>query len=490
MRAAVARALELARGGTDRFVLELPTGYGKTSAGPLVFRAFREAGLCWKAIHVFPLRAVLHKTLKEYVSKYSDISFTYQDGDVTLTEQGYVKSADFSIGDYVLTTVDSFIHNLFKAPVSELHRIAGRSRAIHYHVPFANIYPSCVFFDEAHISALEESGKASAALEVAVSVLAEAHVPVVVMSATMGAWKKKLFRGFKFVQLGSRDREDSDTIYVHDTEFERCVSKIRYTVRKINLENVAEIAKRKVKEGKRVLIVYNNLGEAANLAKKLGGVLIHSRLTRTDRQKAENELAKADVVVGTSAIEAGVDVSFDVLISSADAPESVIQRVGRVCRKVDCNECQGEIYIFGEQADMFLPIKQWRLPYMEGSYISLLRSEINRDAGIAWLLGELSKFIYIPPDVLKKVFIKAGMSYVRSALVEACADESCKPESAFPVSLDKANELPIDKIYINGTFEKPPKEYNISWLVSAVEKYGDFPKLVLKCYVEGLGPFC
>jgi len=46
VRNAISRALDLARSGVQHMVLELPTGYGKTVAGPHLYRAYREAGLC------------------------------------------------------------------------------------------------------------------------------------------------------------------------------------------------------------------------------------------------------------------------------------------------------------------------------------------------------------------------------------------------------------------------------------------------------------
>nr|KJR72836.1 MAG: hypothetical protein TU35_09435 [Thermoproteus sp. AZ2] len=332
MRRAIREAIALASKGVDRLVIELPTGYGKTVAGPELYRAYKEAGMCWRAIHVFPLRAILHKTLERYRGEHPDINFTYQDGDVTLTQRGYVKDPLFR-GEYVLTTIDSFIHNLLKAPIAEWHKLfMKKSRAIHYHQPFAYIYPSCVFFDEAHVAAQEESGKMMAALRAALNTLKGAEIPVVVMSATLGQWKYEVFKGFTFIELGDADAREDKRVVLKDEEFEEIFRETRYETKAIEEEEVERIAKRKAEEGKRVLVVVNDISKAMKLAKELNAVLIHSMLTRRDRYRAEAVLANAKIVVGTSAIEAGVDVSFDALISSADSVESVAQRAGRVCR--------------------------------------------------------------------------------------------------------------------------------------------------------------
>ncbi|MEM1664159.1 MAG: CRISPR-associated helicase Cas3' [Pyrobaculum sp.] len=470
MREYVRQALELVKKGHKYIVLELPTGYGKTVAGPHLYRAYRELKLCFKAIHVFPLRTLLHKTLENYTKRHGDIEFTYQDGDVSLTKRGYVKDPYFS-GEYVLTTLDSFVHNLFKAPVSELQRLA-RGAPLHYHTPFANIYPSCVFFDEAHVATLDEGGKAAAALRAAVDILKEMDVPVVVMSATMGEWKREFFRGFKFIEYRGGD------------DFEKLLESVEYETNLIEEEEVVEVARREAARGRRVLVVVNNIKKAVQWSIELGAVLIHSMLTRFDRAKAEEQLSSAKIVVGTSAIEAGVDVNFDVLITSADSPESVVQRVGRVCRYG--GSCRGSIYIFGKDAERYLGVREWRLPHKPGSYASILRNRVEPREDLEWLLRQVAREIYIDPKVLSEMFEKYRYSYVREdLLVEVSVGEEYDPQYAFPASLSR-----IDfEVYDIVDKSPVPKDERWKWLVSKVRERGDFPILYTRQYRPGLGPY-
>jgi len=491
VRRAISKAIGLARRGVQYMVLELPTGYGKTVAGPHLYRAFREAGLCWRAIHVFPLRAILHKTLSRYVCEHPDIEFTYQDGDVTLRDR-YVKDPYFR-GEYVLTTLDSFVHNLMRVPVTEMHRFLERNlRAVHYHIPFAYIYPSCVFVDEAHIAAQDETGKALAALKALLEVLRDAEVPVVVMSATLGRWKRGFFKGFTFVELGERDEEGGDRVVVYDGEFERMFSQTRYSVEVIDEAEVEKRAREKAEKGRRVLVIINNIQRAVALAKSLGAVLIHSMLTREDRQRAEGMLDGARVVVGTGAIEAGVDVSFDVLITSADSAESVVQRVGRVCRYG--GDCKGKVYLFGKSAEAYTSVREWRLPYREGSYMELLRDRVEWEQGLYWLLKQIANLIHVPPEELRKAYLKHGASFVRSALIEVCTGVSPGPERCFTASLDRAAELPVSAAVAGNCKLDPPPECKeakkcVEWLVNAVERCREVPRLILERYTPGYGPF-
>lgn len=486
MRLAIKKALDLIQEGKDKIVLELPTGYGKTVGGPKIFESFRNAGMCWKAVHVFPLRTLLHKTFKKYVETHGDIEFTYQDGDVSLKREGYVKDPYFA-GEYVLTTIDSFVHNLFKAPVAELSRVL-RGRSVHYHVPFSYIYPACVFFDEAHIMAQDEAGKAPAALKASIEMLMEAEVPVVVMSATLGEWKWEFFDGFTFVQLGRTNRSDGNIVEVHDEDFEKVIGNVEYKVEVIDEGEVLDVAKRELAENRRVLIVVNNICKAVRwhreLANSYNAVLIHSQIARGERSKAEESLESARVVVGTSAIEAGVDISFDTLITSADSPESVVQRVGRVCRYG--GGCVGKIYVFGKDADRYEGVTEWRLPYKEGSFASLLSKDQNVENKLLWVLRQLGDLLFVDPGQLSRIFWEHNYSFVRGgALLEVSTSSSYEPERSFATSIDR---IRFSVGVIDGGSVRDVDKVDAAWLRRWVEEHGDFPTLYVKDYEPGVGP--
>jgi len=221
-------------------------------------------------------------------------------------------------------------------------------------------------------------------------------------------------------------------------------------------------------------------------------------LTRGDRRVAMRKLeeAKEEPLVGTSAVEAGVDVTFDVLISSADEPESVVQRVGRVCRYgPPCGSgrmCNGELYFFGRGAEPYLSVREWRLPYAAGSYAPLLRDSVKDDAGLYAVLLRIAGQIYVHPGTLRSVFREAGYSFVRGALIEACIDERAGLEDCFTVSLDKLKNIQIEKFVVDGKEVEGPEGYGeeelARWLERIVVRYGEFPVAVLKKYEPGYGP--
>jgi CRISPR-associated endonuclease/helicase Cas3 len=318
------------------------------------------------------------------------------------------------------------------------------------------------------------------------------------MSATMGRWKSDVFKGFRFMALGNADTEEGGVTTVCDEEFECEMKNVKYTARVIEERQVVDTARQKLKEGKRVLIVVNNIKKAVDWAKALGAAVVHSMLTRRDRRTAMRKLeeAKEEPLVGTSAVEAGVDVTFDVLISSADEPESVVQRVGRVCRYgPPCGSgraCNGELYFFGRGAETYLSVREWRLPYAAGSYAPLLRDSVKDDASLYAVLLRIAGQIYVHPETLQSVFREAGYSFVRGALIEACVDEKAGLEDCFTVSLDKLKNIQIEKFVVDGKEVEGPEGYGerelAKWLKRIVVRYGEFPVVVLKKYEPGYGP--
>jgi len=80
----------------------------------------------------------------------------------------------------------------------------------------------------------------------------------------------------------------------------------------------------------------------------LSPILIHSKFSKKDRIDKVNKINEAKLVVSTQVIEAGIDTSFDVLITEASPSHNLIQRAGRVARygKGGRGKLEGEVYIF------------------------------------------------------------------------------------------------------------------------------------------------
>lgn len=110
----------------------------------------------------------------------------------------------------------------------------------------------------------------------------------------------------------------------------------------------------KAKEGKRVLVVLNTVQKAEEVHKKIKEKnfegfleLLHSRFTLNERKKKEEELEKEfknpkpqnekspKILVATQVVEASLDIDADYLFTEIAPIDSLIQRMGRVVRRVD-----------------------------------------------------------------------------------------------------------------------------------------------------------
>lgn len=106
--------------------------------------------------------------------------------------------------------------------------------------------------------------------------------------------------------------------------------------------------------GKRVLVVLEEVKEVAELYNRLKGegvFLYHGRLAEGQRRRVFGEVKRRDeaqepyLLLTTPAIEVGVDLDAEVLVTTLCPPENLLQRLGRVNRR---GRGQGKAYVVGE----------------------------------------------------------------------------------------------------------------------------------------------
>ncbi|MDW8114494.1 MAG: CRISPR-associated helicase Cas3', partial [candidate division WOR-3 bacterium] len=121
-------------------------------------------------------------------------------------------------------------------------------------------------------------------------------------------------------------------------------------------DSVEEILK-KANEGKRILVVlntiekaervYNHIKSKINSNSDIFIEILHSRFTLKERRDKENKLTqefcnpkpendkKPKILVATQVVEASLDIDADYLFTEIAPIDSLIQRMGRVMRRVD-----------------------------------------------------------------------------------------------------------------------------------------------------------
>jgi len=435
-REAIERLLGLLESGRGRVILDLPTGYGKTTAGMLVYKLLNSGTLYPedRVIHVLPLRAIVEDLAKRLAEKLGTDKVAYQAGIII---QGVNKEPFFD-ADYTVTTLDSFAHNMFKAPVTELY-----TPRRHYYIPLTRVFTAGIIFDEAHLF-ISNDKKMGTAFLTSVKILARMGNPLVIMSATLtsmlkGELRSRLGDDGVILRLGARgeERETGREVVVWDEDFTSAVgSNIKYNVGVVRMRDVVGKVVEYLGSGRRVLVIIDNRGEAVRVYNELRNRgfragLVHSWLTRRERLGITNNLKNYEALVGTSAIEAGVDVSFDVLVTTPTSALGLVQRVGRVCRDVE-EPCVGDIVLisdFGGNREGLVDyiVKKrvcWRLPFDGddcvgyGKLLEAFSESLDSDEEYEGELEDLFNLMYIPQGMLGAFLELRGFSLVREPLVE------------------------------------------------------------------------
>ena len=338
----------------------------------------RDEGLAGGLIHVAPLRSLVKRT-------YDDV-FGPCGGRLQMHGAPEDVKSPYFLSSLVVTTLDSFLWNLYRVPVAESLKIQRGASMGHYYPALLAIFTSLVVFDEGHMYLWEEpshgdpgSTGASAALA-AIAGLAWAGAPVLVETATarpgMLAKLRSVVgttRGRVSIKALKAPRGSSccpyldklvieagalDIVVDPDWESSHLVpweTRIKKSWRDV-LDDIVDDA-----SSGPVLVITNTVGEAVELYRKLEGmaprtVLVHGRLSGKDRSKAEDEIRivedKGGVVVATQVAEAGVDVNAMAVYTAAAPLESLVQRAGRACRRgrilESCHEDGGRMVIVEE----------------------------------------------------------------------------------------------------------------------------------------------
>jgi|GEM_PF-846181 len=553
MRALIERGLEVlekeVKGGKPpKIVLEAPTAYGKSTAAPLFSRILIESGWCYNFIHSLPLRAIVEdlylcllinsltgdaelrnrcKKKEVVLQEVKDAlmkvgidadSVAYQMGETILVDEegeerrqevtSKIRKEPLFNARYVVTTLDSLAYNTFRVPVTEIFDARK-----HYAIPRARIYTSAIYFDEAHMI-YEEGGDEESTMFTAfnemLKILNVAYVPLVIASATLSKSSEEHVRrtlsNCKIIKVGKESEENGDYIIVQDGEFEDSVKSIDWITEFLEEERLTEKVKELLESGLKVFVARDTIGDAIRTYDEVRRTittlkdddiaLLHSLMTKEDRKEALRKIRNARVLVATSVVEAGVDISFDSLITDGGRPPSLIQRTGRVCRELDkCKDGRARIYILknnhlSESVKKFIELKGnrrvcWRLPYETNEYAGyeellsihdsskiskglgdkpepsrenfnkIFESKINKE--LERSLKALVSPLLISSNNIKEILRKHNYELVRTSLAEVFVSDPNTTSGlnlnkvGFVVSLSKLETL-MTKECVNGLY--------------------------------------
>jgi len=166
------------------------------------------------------------------------------------------------------------------------------------------------------------------------------------MTATLPEFAKKVLENknknkkFEFIDLYKEKIKD--------------ITRHKLKLKENDIEDDIEEIIKKANEGKRILVVLNTIKKAEVVYEKIQEMefngfldLLHSRFTLNERKKKEKKLEEEfknpkmenenfpKILVATQVVEASLDIDADYLFTEIAPVDSLIQRMGRVMRRVD-----------------------------------------------------------------------------------------------------------------------------------------------------------
>jgi CRISPR-associated endonuclease/helicase Cas3 len=328
--------------------IQLPPGYGKTAI-PYALSLWALSSndiYLERSIHVLPLRSIVEDSLKRFKDGLEGIGLNANYAEKIAGAQCmFIHGSPFLQKNLAITTLDTFALLATKLPPTELRKIAHENSLGHFEIPRGALLSSAIVFDEAHLF-LEERSKKSrerslTAFITLITALLKLHIPVVLMTATLpNSWRQELKEWFirrepkLIVRTLTYDAEN-----FKDDEFDDEIKSNRMSTKFLSndIDYVKEIMEAS-KSYERVLVVTNTIRRAKELYENLREchpILLHAKFTQDDRENKLNVISDEKskwICISTQVIEAGVDISAQVLFTDIAPPCSLIQRAGRCCR--------------------------------------------------------------------------------------------------------------------------------------------------------------
>lgn len=334
---------------TNNVLLQLPTGFGKTFLG-LGYALKTNKKRIFYTLPVTTIIEDVYQRLKDYIPQenFGWYTSTYLVRKIAekeeITQLEYLELKYFE-KPLIITTLDQILLTFIG-----IHR---------YPLKEASLYDSCIILDEPQLY--------SPLMLFLFFKFFEDYkneLNCIMMTATVPDYLRKKLTFFEEPFASKREE--------FFNKFNRTYLDTKYLGYKIQDGKFQAILKKEIckllSEKKKIAIVFNTVEKAQKFYNEnLPGCnkyLFHARYIYQDRVSKLNELkSKLEksplIVVSTQTIEAGVDISFDVMFRELAPFDSIFQSAGRVNRFSE-NSDLCPIYVFGN-VDDYLPYEKYQL---------------------------------------------------------------------------------------------------------------------------------
>jgi CRISPR-associated endonuclease/helicase Cas3 len=333
-------------------ILSVPTGAGKTWASIMPFiyaKLGKKDNFPQKMIYSLPLRTLANSIYKDVSDLLSNpiVRQKYpQCFDLISIQTGEYSDDPYFEKEIVFSTIDQTLSNFLCFPLSLSHNQAN--------INAGSIIGSYLVFDEFHL--LDTT--LSMSTTIGMLLLLKNLCRVCIMTATLTD---------DYIRFLEKELKDFEVVSIKD--FPDDILKIKSlipakdkTIKKsIHVcESVLNASMILEKHQNKTIVICNRVETAQclyieiekNKKESTKLICIHSRFFDTDRKIEElkikeffgkNSLTKDVILISTQVIEAGMDISCDVLFTEISPINSFLQRAGR-CARFEGE--YGNIYVF------------------------------------------------------------------------------------------------------------------------------------------------
>jgi len=372
----------------ENILLELPTGFGKTFLGLGYALKTKRSKIFYTLPVTTIIEDVYENSLKKYIdenqlewytSKYLVLK-SLKKGDLEETE--YLEARYFE-KPIIVTTLDQL-----------LFAFLGVDR---YPLKVASLYNSCIILDEPQLYSPLMLFLFSEFLKDY-----KDDLNIIIMTATLPDFLKEKVKEF-FVE--PFDQDITKKVFARFNRVYIDTSYLGFAILNPDLRDL-------LSQGKKVAFIFNTVEKAQNFYKSLPEdfpkYLFHARYIYKDRinklMELKNRLNKEPIVViSTQAIEAGVNVSFDVMFRELAPLDSIIQSAGRVNRFNE-NQQVCPVFIFGCEDD-YLPYKKEQLKITKEILMNLkINSELDLFNSLREYWGKIENYLCSDREKANKLY--------------------------------------------------------------------------------------
>lgn len=331
-------------------ILAVPTGAGKTWASIMPYlyaRHISNIHFPKKSIYSLPLRTLansIHKDITDTINEHREFE------NLASIQTGEYKEDKHFEKDLIFSTIDQTLSNFCCFPLS-----ISRSQA---NVNAGSLIGSYLVFDEFHLLESSLSMATSLGMLRFYRNLSRYCIMTATLSKDFIAFIKKEYAqlNFEVVTLQSFPNDAKKIKSLKPAKGQTEKKKVNVVDGSLNAKNIV------AKHRNRTIVICNRVESAQKIFKEVEKIkdsktkliCIHSRFYDRDRKAKEKQLkellgkkkknATVDLIlIATQVIEAGMDISCEVMHTEISPANSFLQRIGR-CARFE-NEF-GEIYVY------------------------------------------------------------------------------------------------------------------------------------------------